>query len=92
MFFAGVSTIVTMAEPVLSSGSPHPHATDDAASCNKKTADDVDSVRETVAGETAHVIDRAAERALCRKFDFRLLPMLAIMVCLIISLAFEKME
>ncbi|KAI1192835.1 major facilitator superfamily domain-containing protein [Nemania serpens] len=68
-----------MAEPVLSSGSPHPHATDDAASCNKKTADDVDSVRETVAGETAHVIDRAAERALCRKFDFRLLPMLAIM-------------
>lgn len=30
--------------------------------------------------ETAHVIDVAAERALCRKFDFRLLPVLAVMV------------
>ncbi|KAI1181677.1 major facilitator superfamily domain-containing protein [Nemania serpens] len=68
-----------MAEPGLSSGSRHHPATDDAASCNKKTADDTDSIRETTAGETVHVIDRAAERALCRKFDFRLLPMLATM-------------
>lgn len=30
--------------------------------------------------ETAQVIDRTAEKALCRKFDFRLLPVLAIMV------------
>lgn len=28
---------------------------------------------------TPHIIDHAAERALCRKFDFRLLPVLAIM-------------
>lgn len=81
-----------MAEPGLSSGSRHHPATDDAASCNKKTADDTDSIRETTAGETVHVIDRAAERALCRKFDFRLLPMLATMVCLIISLVFERIE
>lgn len=76
-----------MAEPVPSSGLQHHPATDDAASCNKKGAGDADSIHETMVGETAHVIDRAAERALCRKFDFRLLPMLAIMVRLIISLA-----
>lgn len=29
--------------------------------------------------ETARVIDHEAERALCRKFDFRLLPILAFM-------------
>ncbi|KAI1159991.1 major facilitator superfamily transporter [Nemania serpens] len=68
-----------MAEPVPSSGLQHHPATDDAASCNKKGAGDADSIHETMVGETAHVIDRAAERALCRKFDFRLLPMLAIM-------------
>lgn len=31
-------------------------------------------------GETARVVDTQAERALCRKFDFRLLPVLAVMV------------
>ncbi|KAK8110214.1 uncharacterized protein PG998_006671 [Apiospora kogelbergensis] len=30
-------------------------------------------------GETARVVDTQAERALCRKFDFRLLPVLAVM-------------
>lgn len=30
-------------------------------------------------GETAIIIDHHAERALCRKFDFRLLPVLAFM-------------
>ena len=30
-------------------------------------------------GETAFVIDHHAERALCRKFDYRLLPILALM-------------
>ncbi|KAI0396454.1 major facilitator superfamily transporter [Xylariaceae sp. FL0594] len=34
---------------------------------------------EDTLGETAHVIDSAAERALCRKFDLRLLPVLAVM-------------
>jgi hypothetical protein len=29
--------------------------------------------------ETARVLDHEAERALCRKFDFRLLPILAFM-------------
>jgi hypothetical protein len=30
--------------------------------------------------ETAQVVDTHAEKKLCRKFDFRLLPVLAIMV------------
>lgn len=34
--------------------------------------------------ETARVVDHEAERALCRKFDFRLLPILAFM-CMSIS-------
>ncbi|KAI8950631.1 major facilitator superfamily transporter [Xylaria longipes] len=68
-----------MAEPVLAPDSQHRSAADDVASCNKKSTDDVESVHENVAGETAHIIDPAAERALCRKFDFRLLPVLAIM-------------
>lgn len=29
--------------------------------------------------ETARVVDHVAERALCRRFDFRLMPVLAIM-------------
>ncbi|KAI0421851.1 major facilitator superfamily domain-containing protein [Xylaria grammica] len=58
----------------------HPSTTsNDVASCNKKSIDDAENSREDVAGETALVIDSAAERALCRKFDFRLLPVLAIM-------------
>ncbi|RYC56835.1 hypothetical protein CHU98_g9379 [Xylaria longipes] len=75
-----------MAEPVLAPDSQHRSAADDVASCNKKSTDDVESVHENVAGETAHIIDPAAERALCRKFDFRLLPVLAIMVCLALLL------
>ncbi|RWA06169.1 hypothetical protein EKO27_g8938 [Xylaria grammica] len=58
----------------------HPSTTaNDVASCNKKSIDDAENSREDVAEETALVIDSAAERALCRKFDFRLLPVLAIM-------------
>lgn len=30
-------------------------------------------------GETARVVDHRAEQALCRKFDYRLLPVLAVM-------------
>ncbi|KAI3324890.1 major facilitator superfamily transporter [Xylariaceae sp. AK1471] len=44
-------------------------AAKDVASCGKKSTDDAET----------HVIDSAAERALCRKFDFRLLPVLAVM-------------
>ncbi|KAI1737777.1 major facilitator superfamily transporter [Xylaria scruposa] len=68
-----------MAESVLVSGSQTRPAPDDVASCNKKSPDDVESVHEDLAGETAHIVDPAAERALCRKFDFRLLPVLALM-------------
>ncbi|KAJ8120064.1 hypothetical protein ONZ43_g3131 [Nemania bipapillata] len=68
-----------MAEPVLSLDSQHRQTAEDAASCIKKSADDADSRHENMAEETAHIIDPAAERALCRKFDFRLLPILAIM-------------
>lgn len=35
--------------------------------------------------ETARVLDHEAERALCRKFDFRLLPILAFM-CMSLSM------
>jgi hypothetical protein len=34
--------------------------------------------------ETVQVVDKDAEKKLCRKFDFRLLPVLAIMVFLCI--------
>jgi len=42
---------------------------------------DADPESESVVGAVgpAQVVDHAAERALCRKFDFRLLPVLAIM-------------
>jgi hypothetical protein len=39
---------------------------------------DVESTKAAL-GETARVVDHEAERALCRKFDFRLLPVLAVM-------------
>ncbi|KAF4993344.1 hypothetical protein FDECE_13459 [Fusarium decemcellulare] len=38
-----------------------------------------DSLPEPVEGETARVVDHIAERQLCRKFDVRLMPVLAIM-------------
>ncbi|KAH8157401.1 hypothetical protein CIB48_g10849 [Xylaria polymorpha] len=75
-----ISSVATMAEPVLASDSQRRQAADDRASCNKKSTDDVESIHENIAGETAHIIDAAAERALCRKFDFRLLPVLSLMV------------
>lgn len=34
---------------------------------------------DTEVAETARVVDRIAERQLCRKFDVRLMPVLAIM-------------
>ncbi|KAI0377576.1 putative MFS transporter [Hypomontagnella monticulosa] len=40
---------------------------------------DVESTHVVLPDETAAVIDSTAERALCRKFDLRLLPVLAIM-------------
>ncbi len=40
---------------------------------------EVDSAESGGIGETARIVDHAAERALCRKFDFRLLPVLALM-------------
>jgi hypothetical protein len=45
----------------------------------------VDTEKGEVA-ETARVIDHAAERRLCRKFDLRILPVLAIMCkCVVLS-------
>lgn len=43
---------------------------------------DVESSQVVLPEESAAVIDSAAEKALCRKFDLRLLPVLAIMVSL----------
>ena len=45
----------------------------------KSTYDVEPVMTEGVGAETAMVLDHHAERALCRKFDFRLLPVLAIM-------------
>ena len=39
----------------------------------------VDAESQLDTSETAYVIDHHAERSLCRKFDFRLLPVLAVM-------------
>jgi hypothetical protein len=55
-------------------------ATKDVDSGNSKNTDDAESNRGEGTVETVQVIDGAAERALCRKFDFRLLPVLALMV------------
>ncbi|KAI0517071.1 major facilitator superfamily domain-containing protein [Xylaria bambusicola] len=68
-----------MTEPVPPSGSKHQPVINDAASCNKKSTGDAESSHGNIAQETAVVVDSAAERALCRKFDFRLLPVLALM-------------
>ncbi|KAI1353459.1 major facilitator superfamily domain-containing protein [Xylaria sp. FL0043] len=68
-----------MAEPVTSSPSLNNPVTKDVASYNRKSTDDAESHHENIAEETALIVDAAAERALCRKFDFRLLPVLAIM-------------
>ncbi|KAI0428921.1 major facilitator superfamily domain-containing protein [Xylaria sp. FL1042] len=68
-----------MAEPVASSPSLDNPVTKDATSHNRKSTDEDESNHENIAEETALVVDVAAERALCRKFDFRLLPVLAIM-------------
>lgn len=38
-----------------------------------------DHVVESEIEETAHIVDHKAERAICRKLDFHLLPILAIM-------------
>jgi hypothetical protein len=43
----------------------------------------MDSNTVAINDETAHIVDKDAERKLCRKFDFRLLPVLAIMVCFV---------
>lgn len=42
-----------------------------------------------VVDEATRVVDHKAERRLCRRFDFRLLPVLAIM-CMILSRCGEK--
>jgi len=48
-------------------------------STDQKTPYNVDAESRIDTSETAYVIDHHAERSLCRKFDFRLLPVLAIM-------------
>ncbi|CAJ2500145.1 Uu.00g029980.m01.CDS01 [Anthostomella pinea] len=53
----------------------------DAVLYTKKSTDDGESARHVgiVSEDMAQVIDSAAEKALCRKFDFRILPVLALM-------------
>lgn len=60
------------------------HGSRDGDSLRKDTLSAVgDKVAETESNdvdETPYVIDKTAERALTRKFDLRLMPVLAIMV------------
>jgi hypothetical protein len=59
-----------------------PHKSDSADKASV-TANDITAVESNGPGyhdETAQVVDSAAEKALCRKFDVRLLPVLALMV------------
>lgn len=48
-------------------------------STDLKTPYNADAESRVDTGETAAVVDHHAERALCRKFDYRLLPVLAVM-------------
>jgi hypothetical protein len=50
----------------------------DATATERLDTNDVESTKAAL-GETARIVDHEAERALCRKFDFRLLPVLALM-------------
>lgn len=60
-------------------GNDAPDALDiGATTAEKFDTNDVESTKEALAG-TARVVDHHAEQALCRKFDYRLLPVLAIM-------------
>lgn len=55
----------------------------------RTTAADPDDENLKVEEETARVIDHVAERRLCRKFDVRLMPVLAIMcMCPTLLLSF----
>lgn len=45
----------------------------------EKRSESVSLAEEGSTEVTARIIDPAAERALCRRFDFRLLPVLALM-------------
>lgn len=49
----------------------------DATVAERMDTNDIESSK--ALGETARVVDHRAEQALCRKFDYRLLPVLAIM-------------
>jgi hypothetical protein len=61
------------------SGSPNPSLGDNDATDVKTSQNAIDEASIGTQGETAFVIDHHAERALCRKFDYRLLPILALM-------------
>lgn len=51
-------------------------------------ADNAEEENLKVEEETARVVDHVAERRLCRKFDVRLMPVLAIMCMIDLSVLF----
>jgi hypothetical protein len=57
----------------------------------ENTQDVEDSSAGEILEDTARVVDHKAERALCRKFDYRLLPVLALM-CKKPSPEFQRCE
>lgn len=60
--------------------SPHSSLSKEVSpSTDFKTPHEVDESASAALGETAAIIDHHAERALCRKFDYRLMPVLACM-------------
>jgi hypothetical protein len=61
------------------SGSPPSSIGKDDLGDFKTPVDVADEAQLDIPGETAMVVDHAAERALCRKIDYRLLPVLAVM-------------
>ena len=59
------------------SGAPHDLGID-TTTAERVDTNDVESAKIAL-GETARVVDHEAEKSLCRKFDYRLLPVLALM-------------
>ena len=50
----------------------------DATTAERVDTNDIESTKPALE-ETARVVDHQAEESLCRKFDYRLLPVLALM-------------
>lgn len=79
----------------MASGPPHSSSLDDTTkTAEVGTLDDSNKLQgygsaPGVVDEVTRVVDHKAERRLCRRFDFRLLPVLAIMCRSLITVRSE---